>query len=138
MMSFFGILGESAQQNQNMAGIEGFDFKIFSTINQGSLCEQWLAIRQVGSVAAYRKEFVEKVTAMGGVPEEIMLGAFVNGLNDQIKKQLRIFEPTSLKRPWSMPDAWTTRVSLTTYPQATQMDPPVTGWHCSFRVLLSP
>ena len=43
--------------------------------NKGTLCEQWLAVKQEGTVAEYTQEFVEKITVLEKVPEFIMLGS---------------------------------------------------------------
>ena len=83
---------------RNWEELKSLILRYFRPLDQGSLCEQWLSVKQSGSVADYHKEFVEKVIAMGRVPEDIMLGSFVNGLNEWIKRELRLFEPTSLKK----------------------------------------
>ena len=69
----------------------------FRPHNQGSLVEEWLAVRQWDGVAEYAKEFIEKLIPLGRKPRDIALGAFINGLQEDIKCKLRLMDPTTLK-----------------------------------------
>ena len=48
-------------------------------------------------VAEYYREFVEKASPIGKVPRDFALGAFINGLQEDIQCELRLVDPTSLK-----------------------------------------
>ena len=69
----------------------------FCPHDQGSLVEQWLAVRQEGRVAEYYKEFVEKMSPLGKIPIKFPLEAFVNGLKKEIRCELRLMDPNNLK-----------------------------------------
>ena len=89
--------------NVNWARFElGLSWKTSSCItsprNIGTLCEQWSAVKQEGTMAEYTQEFVEKITVLEKVPEFIMLGSYVNGLKEHIKTELRFFDVTTLKK----------------------------------------
>ncbi|KAJ9559068.1 hypothetical protein OSB04_013682 [Centaurea solstitialis] len=68
----------------------------FRSLASGSLCEQFLAVKQVGSVDDYRRKFVEMAAPLDGIPEEIFLSQFINGLNSMIKAELHLLSPSSL------------------------------------------
>ena len=59
----------------------------------GSLCEQLLSLVQEGSVEEYRKQFVLMATPLTGIKEEVLLAAFMKGLDDKIKTELRVLGP---------------------------------------------
>lgn len=54
-------------------------------------------MRQRRGVAEYAREFVEKLTPLGRVPRSIALGAFINGLREDTKCELRLMDPISLR-----------------------------------------
>ena len=51
----------------------------FRPTQEGSLCEQFLAVPQRGSVAEYRREFKILATPLKGISEEVMESTFMNG-----------------------------------------------------------
>lgn len=69
----------------------------FRPHNQGGLVEHWLSVRQWGGVAEYAKEFIEKLIPLGKRPRDIAKGAFINGLQEDIKCELRLMDPSTLK-----------------------------------------
>lgn len=64
----------------------------------GSLCEQWLATTQTTSVMDYRRKFIETAAPLERLPEEIMLGQFLNGLKEDIRAEVRLLNPRSLEQ----------------------------------------
>ncbi|RVX15939.1 Pentatricopeptide repeat-containing protein [Vitis vinifera] len=57
----------------------------FRPTQEGSLCEQFLAVRQQGTVAAYRREFEILATPLKGILEKVMESTFMNGLLPEIR-----------------------------------------------------
>lgn len=49
-----------------------------------------------GAVAAYKKEFVTKLTHLEKMAESEMMGAFLRGLKEVIKIKLRVLGPATL------------------------------------------
>lgn len=70
--------------------------KQFRSCAMGSLCEQFLALKQEGSVDDYRKKFVALAAPLEGISEEIFLGQFINGLDPVVKAELRLLDPINL------------------------------------------
>ena len=68
----------------------------FRPFEDGDLYEQWMSVEQMGSVADYRREFVERLTYLDVVDEPVMMGAFLRGLCEEVKIELRLMGPTSL------------------------------------------
>ena len=58
--------------------------------------EQFLAVRQQGTVAAYRREFEILATPLKGISEEVMESTFMNGLLPEIRAELRLLKPYGL------------------------------------------
>ena len=68
----------------------------FRPTQEGSLCEQFLAMRQQGTVAAYRREFEILATPLKGISEKVMESTFMNGLLFEIRAELRLLQPYGL------------------------------------------
>lgn len=64
--------------------------KQFRPLHSGTLCEQWLAVKQTGTVAEFRRSFIEMAAPLEQVPEAILLAHFINGLKDDIKAEVRM------------------------------------------------
>lgn len=62
----------------------------FRPLHSGTLCEQWLAVKQTGTVAEFRRKFIELAAPLEHIPETMMLAHFVNGLKDEIKAEVRM------------------------------------------------
>ena len=85
-------------QNQRRPFITWTDFKVallqrFRSSQEGNLCERFLAIRQTGTVAEYRRNFEVSAAPLQEVPEEILEGIFINGLRADIRAELRLLKP---------------------------------------------
>ncbi|XP_021773532.1 uncharacterized protein LOC110737482 [Chenopodium quinoa] len=76
----------------------------FRPSHSGTLHEQWLAVTQEGSgsVAEYRRKFIEMAAPLEDVPKSIMLGQFIHGLNREVKSELRLLNPPNLERAMEM------------------------------------
>ena len=68
----------------------------FRPTQEGSLCEQFLAVWQQGTVATYRQEFEILATPLKGISEEVMESTFMNGLLPEIRAELRLLQPYEL------------------------------------------
>lgn len=68
----------------------------FRTTATGTLHEQWLAHQQTGTVADYRRRFIELLAPIEGVHEEIATGQYINGLKEDIRVEVRILDPITL------------------------------------------
>ncbi|KAI3714972.1 hypothetical protein L6452_21935 [Arctium lappa] len=77
-------------------------FRQFRSLATGSLCEQFLAVKQEGSIDDYRRKFVELAAPLDGIPEEIFLGQYINGLENTIKAELRLLNPLTLSEAMEM------------------------------------
>lgn len=82
--------------------LKGLLLRQFRPADQGSLQEQWLAIYQTGIVADYCLEFVEKATHMERVPESFYMAAFINGLEEEVRRELRIHSPVCVESAMDM------------------------------------
>ncbi|TXG60193.1 hypothetical protein EZV62_014766 [Acer yangbiense] len=72
--------------------------KQFRSTQEGSLHEQFLALRQQGTVKEYRRKFIEFLALLDNVSDEITLSQFINGLNPEIQNELRVLDPINLDR----------------------------------------
>ncbi|XP_024963751.1 uncharacterized protein LOC112504018 [Cynara cardunculus var. scolymus] len=68
----------------------------FRSLSADSLCEQFLSVRQEGSVEDYRRKFVEFAAPVDGIPKQVFLSQFINGLEESIKVELRLLDPLTL------------------------------------------
>ena len=64
----------------------------FCPTQEGSLCEQFLAVRQQGTVAAYWREFEILATPLKGILDEVMESTFMNGLLLEIRAELCLLQ----------------------------------------------
>lgn len=62
----------------------------FRPLHSGTLCEQWLAVKQIRSVAEFRRQFIEMAAPLKQIPENILMGHFVNGLKEDIRAKVRM------------------------------------------------
>lgn len=67
-------------------------------IKWGSLCEQWLATSQTSTVTDYRRNLIETAAPLDRLPEDIMMGPFLNGLKEDIRVEVRLLNPISLEQ----------------------------------------
>lgn len=59
-------------------------------MHSSTLCEQWLAVAQTGTVAEFRRKFIEMAAPLEKIPESILMGHFVNGLKEDIRAEVRM------------------------------------------------
>ncbi|KAF4369643.1 hypothetical protein F8388_021976 [Cannabis sativa] len=69
----------------------------FRNTSKGSLHEQFCQFRQEGSMEEYCKGFLELLAPLNDVSEVVALSQFLTGLKKNIKEELRLFEPNTLK-----------------------------------------
>ncbi|KAI3752940.1 hypothetical protein L2E82_24983 [Cichorium intybus] len=62
----------------------------------GSLCDQFLALKQEESVEDYRKRYVSLAAHLEGISEEVLLSHFINGLVPAINAEVRLMSPINL------------------------------------------
>lgn len=74
----------------------------FRSLAAGSLCEQFLAIKHGGTIDEYRRKFVEFAAPLDGIPEEVFLSQFINGLENTIKAEVHLMNPISLSDAMEM------------------------------------
>ena len=68
----------------------------FRPSQDGSLYEQLLAIRQVGMMAEYRRDFEQLSSSLNGLSKEVMESTFVKRLRPEMKVELRLMKPVGL------------------------------------------
>lgn len=75
---------------QNWNELRRLILQQFRPLHSGSLYEQWLAVKQTGSVAEFRRTFIEMAAPLEKVRESILMGHFVNGLREDIRDEVRM------------------------------------------------
>ena len=60
--------------------------------------EQWLSTTQTSTVAEYRRRFIETARPLERVTEDMLLGHFINGLQDDIKAEIHLLNPMCLEQ----------------------------------------
>lgn len=78
--------------------LKEFMLRYFRPSSGRSLCEQWLATAETDSATEYRRKFIETVAPLERLPEEIMLGQFLNGLKEDIRAEVRLLNPINLEQ----------------------------------------
>lgn len=107
----------------------------------GTLQEQWLAHRQGGTVSDYRLKFIELLTPLDNVSEELSLGQFLNRLREDIRAEVRLLSPLTVDHAMELAHMVEEKLKLTN-PKGdgkTGLSPitrPVSSWSPS--VLTSP
>ncbi|CAH1422793.1 unnamed protein product [Lactuca virosa] len=74
----------------------------FRPTNAGMLHQQWLALTQTGSVLDYQRSFIELLAPLNNIPDDISLGQFINGLQDEIKSEVQLLIPLSVEHTMSL------------------------------------
>ncbi|KAL5552261.1 hypothetical protein UlMin_002437 [Ulmus minor] len=69
----------------------------FSHLGDEDPIEQLLALRQEGSVADFRDQFEMLAAALPQLPESVFKSAFMNGLREEIRMELRLLRPGDLE-----------------------------------------
>ncbi|CAH1440803.1 unnamed protein product [Lactuca virosa] len=88
-------------ENKKSPMIQWEDMKLkllkhFGITGHGSLFEKFLELKQEGTVADYRRKFVNLAAPLEGISEEVFLSQFMNGLQPMIKDEVRLFSPTNV------------------------------------------
>lgn len=68
----------------------------FGQMGEGHRAEQLMALRQKSTVADFRDEFEARAAQIRGVPAMIFRGAFLHGLREDIRAELKMHRPNSL------------------------------------------
>ena len=68
----------------------------FSCAREVDPVEQLMPLKQRTSVADYQDEFESTAAQMQGVPEAIFKGAFLHGLREDIRAELKMHRPNGL------------------------------------------
>lgn len=63
----------------------------------GDEYEQLMALRQMGTVSEYRERFEALSAPLGGATEEMLQGAFMNGLKVELRCDVKLMHPSNLK-----------------------------------------
>ena len=64
----------------------------------GNIYEQMASLKQMGTVEEYIQEYEKVAAQFSSMPEDQRLGYFMNGLQGEIKRRIRIHEPGDLSR----------------------------------------
>lgn len=91
-------MGKQPNPIQRWTDLKGFILRQFRSSSGGSLYEQWLATVQTTTVVDYRRKFIETAAPLQRIPEEILLGQFINGLKEEVKVEVRLLNPLSLEQ----------------------------------------
>lgn len=68
----------------------------FQLSQEGSLCAQFLALRQTTTVKEYRQQFEKLASPLQNVSEEILECNFINGLHTYIRAEVQLLNPVGL------------------------------------------
>ena len=68
----------------------------FRPSSAGTLHEQWLGVKQVGTVTDYRRSFIELAAPLHNIPEDIAVATFLNGLKEEIRAEIRLQGPLNV------------------------------------------
>lgn len=55
-----------------------------------------MALRQGGTVVEFREEFETLAATMRGIPENVFCEAFLNGLREDIRAEVKMHRPSNL------------------------------------------
>lgn len=72
-------------------------YKMYRPSQEGSLCAQFLAIKQEGSVAEFNKLFIKYSAPVPQISEEVLEGTYLNGLIPTIRAEVISRRPTGLE-----------------------------------------
>ncbi|KAF4382123.1 hypothetical protein G4B88_009413 [Cannabis sativa] len=70
--------------------------KHFRDTQSGSLYDQFVSIRQEGSMAEYKKSFIRLLAPLDNVSPDIQLSTFLNGLTPSLRAEVRVHRPRSV------------------------------------------
>lgn len=78
--------------------MRGLLLQQFRPLHSGTLCEQWLAVKQTGSVSEFKRQFIELAASLERMPENVLMGHFVNGLKEDIRVEVRMLGVYALEQ----------------------------------------
>ncbi|KAK4280771.1 hypothetical protein QN277_012349 [Acacia crassicarpa] len=64
----------------------------------GDEYEQLMALRQTGSVTEFREQFELISAPLENASEDVLIGAFMNGLNEEVRCDVKLMHPQGLKQ----------------------------------------
>jgi len=64
----------------------------FGYLQKGDGCEKLMALKQTGSLAEYIESFEIVSAPLKGIPPTVIMGAFKNGLREEIRAELRLMK----------------------------------------------
>ena len=70
----------------------------FRSTAEGSLCQKFLAIRQEGTIAEYRREFEVLSALLTEIFDEVLESTFVKGLKQEIQAELLVVDVHGLRQ----------------------------------------
>ena len=69
---------------------------------EGITCQKFLSLRQTGTMAKFRREFELLAAPLDhSVSLEVMESTFVNGLTEEIRAELRLWDVLDLDKKWA-------------------------------------
>lgn len=83
-------------KNLSWEGLKEAMVRRFEGRDRGTIFERLAAIRQAGTVDEYVQDFEVLVGQTKGIPEEHLLGYFFAGLQEDIRSQIRPYDPQEL------------------------------------------
>lgn len=60
--------------------------------------EEFLALRQSGSVREYRRRFEQMASTLDDISKQVLESTFINGLRSDIRAELKVLGPTGLEK----------------------------------------
>ncbi|KAL4557226.1 hypothetical protein LXL04_035399 [Taraxacum kok-saghyz] len=82
--------------------LKGLILRQFRRMGAGTLYEQWLDLSQNGSVSDYVRSFIELLAPLNNLPDDITMGQFVNGLQTEIRAEVRLVGPQIVDHTMSL------------------------------------
>ena len=64
----------------------------------GDEYEQLMSLKQTGTVAEYKEHFELLSVPLGDASEHVLSGAFMNGLKEEIRCEVKLMHPNGLKQ----------------------------------------
>ncbi|WVZ01013.1 hypothetical protein V8G54_027082 [Vigna mungo] len=83
-------------KNLSWEGLKEAMIRRFEGRDRGTIFERLAAIKQAGTVDEYVQDFEVLVGQTKGIPEEQLLGYFFAGLQEDIRSQIRPYDPQEL------------------------------------------
>ena len=70
----------------------------FRQTQEGTLCDQFLSLRQEGSVRDYLRTFESLAAVVDEEPKHVQESTFINGLKPEIRAKVRMMKPKGLTK----------------------------------------